>query len=85
MKFNFEIDGNPKDLKALALRLQELTREIGQVFEENESLLLVETNVAPDKPENGRLYFADGSDWDPGSGRGCYMYDAVAVSWRLLG
>ena len=29
---------------------------------------------APKKPIEGRMYYADGTTWDPGSGRGLYVY-----------
>lgn len=34
-------------------------------------------NVAPDKPRDGDFRFADGINWDPGEGRGVYLYDAA--------
>lgn len=46
---------------------------------------LVETHNEPLKPQHGRLYFADGTDWDPGSGRGVYAYDTTGPTWRFLG
>ena len=47
----------------------------------------------PAKPELGSLYYADGTNWDPGSGEGLYFYTAagaftflgVAVSVRRFG
>jgi hypothetical protein len=33
----------------------------------------------PAKPAVGQLAFADGTQWDPGSGRGLYYYDGVWV------
>lgn len=36
----------------------------------------------PEKPRTGMLQFADGTNWDPGSGRGIYYYDAEQTpSW----
>ena len=29
----------------------------------------------PKKPRNGVVSFADGTSWNPGSGRGLYIYD----------
>lgn len=44
---------------------------------------LVETHVEPTKPRSGDIRFADGSDWDPGSGQGIYaFYGGV---WNFLG
>ena len=31
-------------------------------------------NVAPAKPREGNLAFADGTHWNPGGGRGLYQY-----------
>ena len=31
-------------------------------------------HVAPDKPRDGELFFADGTNWNPGSGGGTYEY-----------
>lgn len=42
-------------------------------------------HVAPSRPQGGKLYFADGTDWNPGSGRGMYVYDEGATSYRYLG
>lgn len=44
---------------------------------------LDKTNVAPAKPRDGDIRYADGTDWDPGSGQGIYYYDGSA--WTLLG
>ena len=32
-------------------------------------------NAAPAKPQIGQVVFADGTNWNPGSGRGLYYYD----------
>lgn len=41
------------------------------------------TTVAPTKPRDGMLRLADGTLWNPGSGRGFYGYSNGA--WRFLG
>ena len=40
------------------------------------------TNVAPKKPRNGDIRYADGTNWDPGSGEGIYAYTNDA--WAKL-
>ena len=30
---------------------------------------------APERPKEGMLRYADGTNWDPGSGKGVYVYD----------
>lgn len=41
-------------------------------------------NVAPAKPRNG-LYYADGTDWNPGSGKGVYRFDEGTTTFVFLG
>lgn len=47
-------------------------RQVEQAFNEQDLVFLVETNVAPPKPRNGMILYADGTNWNPGSGRGIY-------------
>lgn len=35
-------------------------------------------NVEPEKPQNGIVVYADGTNWNPGSGEGFYGYEAGA-------
>lgn len=46
-------------------------------------LLLGATAVAPPKPQNGEVRYANGSTWNPGSGEGIYGF--YAGSWKKLG
>ena len=39
-------------------------------------------HVEPSKPRQGLLVFADGTDWDPGSGEGLYEY--LSTGWSKL-
>ena len=39
-------------------------------------------SVAPAKPREGMLAIADGTNWNPGSGKGLYEY--VTGAWRKL-
>lgn len=38
--------------------------------------------VAPDKPREGDIRYADGTSWNPGSGQGIYAY--IDGDWRLM-
>lgn len=42
-----------------------------------------ELHAPPSKLIHGMVVFADGTDWNPGSGAGMYLYRAGA--WRFLG
>lgn len=39
--------------------------------------------TAPAKPTNGQIVIADGTSWNPGSGKGVYCY--VDGVWKFLG
>lgn len=43
------------------------------------------TYAAPSKPRDGMRRYADGTQWNPGSGRGLYRYDGPAAAWKFLG
>ena len=63
-------------------RVQELQR-VAESFSEIEEILLVELNSEPDKPRNGMIVLADGTNWNPGAGAG--FYGRRAGSWFKLG
>lgn len=44
---------------------------------------LPKTHVAPSRPYDGMKRYADGTDWNPGSGEGEYIYYASA--WHKCG
>ena len=43
---------------------------------------LVKTYVAPTKPRDGDIRYAEGTSWNPGSGAGIYWYNGSA--WAKL-
>jgi len=38
----------------------------------------------PEKPRAGDIRYADGTEWDPGSGEGLYRYN-LAGNWIFIG
>ena len=70
------------DTASIYRELQEIRNAL-----ETQQVDYIEFNVhnnAPDKPRIGRAYYADGTNWDPGSGEGLYIYKSSAT-WVLLG
>ncbi len=65
---------NARDFQAWVL--DEL-RHIADAMSELETdlILLKEWNAEPDKLYNGLVAYADGTNWNPGSGRGVYAYE----------
>ena len=52
----------------------------------NQAIFRLErTHVAPDKPRGGDIRYADGSNWDPGSGEGVYFFKESTTAWVKLG
>lgn len=43
---------------------------------------LDKSHVAPAKPRDGDIRYADGTNWNPGSGRGIYAHNGIA--WVLI-
>ena len=41
------------------------------------------SHAAPNKVEDGMITYADGTDWNPGSGEGIYCY--YNSTWNYLG
>ena len=51
----------------------------------NQSHLRVERiHVEPERPRGGDIVYADGTDWDPGSGEGIYFFDETTQAWVKL-
>lgn len=51
---------------------------IAQEFGETTAVELRQVGRAPDKPREGMIVSANGTDWDPGSGAGAYEYKGGA-------
>ncbi len=46
---------------------------------------LDKTTVAPTKPRDGDIRYADGTLWNPGSGVGVYYFKGATSVWIFLG
>ena len=77
----------PQNENDLSPELREVVKKIIQdesgVFNFNR-LQFNPLHVEPAKPRHGLLVYADGTDWDPGSGEGIYRFDSSAT-WRFVG
>lgn len=78
------MDYSPKALQPNA-GLPELTdyvqRElntIAQALHEQDVVFLRVLNVVPPKPRDGMIAYADGTNWNPGAGKGTYEYRSAA-------
>lgn len=68
------------DLAALENYIESELQRLANDLEANiiAKVQLAETFVVPIKPRDGLLVFADGTSWNPGSGRGVYVYSSSA-------
>lgn len=73
----------PTDPAQLPGFLRQELENISRGFNRFPFLQLDMTYAAPAKPQDGQIYLADGTNWNPGSGGGFYGYRAGA--WRFLG
>lgn len=62
--------------------LEEELRSIAREMETPEFVVFQVRTVAPTRPAAGMVAFADGTTWNPGSGRGLYEYRTS--SWVKL-
>lgn len=53
---------------------QRIFRSLGRYSEDPMNITFEELHVEPEKPRVGRVAYADGTDWNPGSGEGLYVY-----------
>ncbi len=75
----------PENAKEFQLWLLDELRHIADSASELETdtVVLKQWNAVPDKLYDGLVAYADGTNWNPGSGEGYYGYYAAA--WHFLG
>ena len=82
--FNFTRPPTEKDVVRVARWMDEQLRYLETALNEPiDSLRLKTLHAEPSRPRDGVIVFADGTDWDPGSGEGYYGYYGSA--WVKLG
>ncbi len=62
------------DIESLWRYIDEELNLISREFSEMSTVELRPSNVAPAKPREGMLVYADGTNWNPGGGAGVYVY-----------
>lgn len=73
----------PNDAQAVAEWVRSELSRLEQSFFDLDMIQLKETFVAVPFPRDGMTVFADGTQWNPGAGRGVYtFYGGV---WNKLG
>ena len=79
------LEDPPSDPAQLQRYLREQNVRIMAAFEALAAGHLDKQHVAPAKPRDGDWRYADGTDWNPGSGKGFYRFDGETSAWAFLG
>jgi len=80
--------GNPGNIQTMPdiLRyVQDLESRLQAALTALSQMKLERLHAPPDRPRDGQLFLADGVDWDPGTGRGVYVYDEDVAAYNQLG
>ena len=79
----YQVNSPPIDMEVsdLAVWLEE---ELGRISQDLNILEVIELHVEPDRPFHLQQVLADGTDWNPGSGRGLYFYDEGTATWKFI-
>ncbi|NIS77749.1 MAG: hypothetical protein GTO00_09085 [Deltaproteobacteria bacterium] len=81
---DYEPTGLPKEESpVLAAAVEEQLRQIAEAIRTPVILSVAELHAEPDKPRDGMIVLADGTNWNPGSGAG--FYGRSAGAWVFLG
>ena len=73
----------PDDAKQLQPFLRDQLEQVAGSLNTLADGQLDASTAAPSKPRAGMIRYADGTDWNPGSGEGFYGYYGGA--WHFLG
>lgn len=68
--------------EGLLRQLYDETQDLKRRYNTLKESLTKPLKVAPAKPREGDFAFADGTNWNPGAGRGLYQY--VSGAWAKL-
>lgn len=78
-------DDPPADPAQLQRYLRDEFRKVSTAIQLLAAGHIDKTHVVPAKPRDGMIRYADGTNWNPGSGQGIYYYKASGPAWVLLG
>jgi len=81
--FRFQPTNVPSDASDMPKYLTDTFVQVKAVLDLLRDGHLDVTYVAPTKPSQGDIRYADGTSWNPGSGEGIYYFNS-AGSWIQL-
>lgn len=72
----------PLDSKDIPRFIREELTRISDLLTIYPARMIEFRTTAPAKPREGMLYGADGTNWNPGAGKGVYCY--IGTAWTKL-
>lgn len=76
--------GDPNNPDDILSYLEDELLSISGEMSETQALESRTVHAEPKKPREGMIVIADGTDWDPGSGAGAYVYQGGGWVWLGL-
>ena len=74
----------PLDDKDLGVYVVTELKRLGNTILNQTHLRAERTHVEPKRPRGGDIVYADGTNWDPGSGEGIYFFKESTSTWVQL-
>ena len=74
----------PLDDKDLGVYVVTELKRWGNTILNQTHLRAERTHVEPKRPRGGDIVYADGTNWDPGSGEGIYFFKESTSTWVQL-
>ena len=82
---HYEPGSPPDDPEQLPIYVVEELKRLANIVLNQAIFRLEVTNEAPSRPRTGDIRFADGSNWNPGSGAGIYFASTASPPvWTKL-
>jgi len=72
----------PEEVDDLGLYMVTELKRLGNILYNQATFRLERIHAEPSRPRTGDIRYADGTDWNPGSGEGIYFYNGT--SWTNL-
>ena len=79
-----------RNIKASETSIQNVALIVNEIIDNIRWIIPLDDTFGKAEPaarykKDGRLAYADGVNWNPGTGSGIYRYDSALASWEFLG
>ena len=74
----------PLDLEDLGVYVVTELKRLANTILNQSHLRAERIHAEPERPRGGDIVYADGTNWDPGSGEGIYFFKESTSAWVQL-